>query len=403
MLARRIASNGYAVLAIDLPGHGENATTFVDDLGILRDEVHLAVDHLRLSKMVDGTRIVVIGHSMGANAALEYAEHDPALKAVVAISGGISINATRPSNALFLFAQQDPPLVRRRSAGLAASLAGVPEIEFGKIYGDFSQGNAVEAMEVPGVGHFEIVYSDVTARTIVQWLDHTFGIQRSKPIDLAEPRLASSAFAFAVFVIFLIWLGRLCGSIATKWPPHNDGRNGLVGIVFVGIGLVTAMALMRILWPCLEDWHLIRARVGATLSASVLAFSIIYVCQIYIFLPFHRLALTGERLVIALVATLLTFPFWIAFESLVRCGGLAASICSATIGRFLILILLLVGLHLRFFPVMLVLFSPVFLGMSEIFAAAVYSISRNLLLIALVEAAWLAWLLAAIFPITTAV
>jgi len=250
VLARRLASNGYAVLAIDLPGHGENATTFVDDLGILRDEVHLAVDHLRLSKMVDGTRIVVIGHSMGANAALEYAEHDPALKAVVAISGGISINATRPSNALFLFAQQDPPLVRRRSAGLAASLAGVPEIEFGKIYGDFSQGNAVEAMEVPGVGHFEIVYSDVTARTIVQWLDHTFGIQRSKPIDLAEPRLASSAFAFAVFVIFLIWLGRLCGSIATKWPPHNDGRNGLVGIVFVGIGLVTAMALMRILWPC---------------------------------------------------------------------------------------------------------------------------------------------------------
>ncbi len=433
VLARRIASNGFAVLAIDLPGHGENATTFVDDLGILRDEVHLAVDHLRLSKMVDGTRIVVIGHSMGANAALEYAEHDPALKAVVAISGGISINATRPSNALFLFAQQDPSLVRRRSAGLAASLAGVPEIEFGKIYGDFSQGNAVEAMEVPGVGHFEIIYSDVTARTIVQWLDHTFGIQRSKPIDLAEPRLASSAFAFAVFVIFLIWLGRLCGSLATKWPPHNDGRNGLVGIVFVGIGLVTAMALMRILWPSslvsafngggavpwfaaggvilnplalfkrLEDWRLIRARVGATLSASVLAFSIIYVCQIYIFLPFHRLALTGERLVIALVATLLTFPFWIAFESLVRCGGLAASICSATIGRFLILILLLVGLHLRFFPVMLVLFSPVFLGMSEIFAAAVYSISRNLLLIALVEAAWLAWLLAAIFPITTAV
>ncbi len=157
------------------------------------------------------------------------------------------------------------------------------------------------------------------------------------------------------------------------------------------------------LFKRLEDWHLIRARVGATLSASVLAFSIIYVCQIYIFLPFHRLALTGERLVIALVATLLTFPFWIAFESLVRCGGLAASICSATIGRFLILILLLVGLHLRFFPVMLVLFSPVFLGMSEIFAAAVYSISRNLLLIALVEAAWLAWLLAAIFPITTAV
>jgi dienelactone hydrolase len=433
VLARRIASNGYAVLAIDLPGHGENATAFVDDLSILRDEVRLAVAHLRIDKIVDGRRIAVIGHSMGANAALDYAEHDQALKAVVTISGGISVNATRPSNALFLFAQDDEPSVRQRSVGLAASLAGVPEIELGRTYGDLSHGSAVEAVEVRGVGHSEIIYSDVTARTIVQWLDHTFGVQRSKPIDLAEPRLEASAFALAVFVIFLILLGHLCSSIATKWPEQNEGGAGLLGIVFVGIGLAAAMELIPILWPSslfsgfdeygvvpwfaiagvilgplalfrrLRDWRTIRAGAGATFFASVLAFSIIYVCQIYIFLPFHRLTLTRERWVIAIVATLLTFPFWVTFEFLVRRRGLAASICSATIGRLLILILLLIGLHLSFFPYMLVLVLPIFLGMSAIFAVAAYRVSRNLLLIGLVEAAWLASLIAAVVPVTIAV
>src|ERR1039458_3725544 len=86
VLARRLAENGYAVLAIDVNGHGENSNPFgggVGDAGSLREDVKQAVDYLRSSPFVDGSRIVVMGHSMGAGAALAYRPPDPDLNAAV--------------------------------------------------------------------------------------------------------------------------------------------------------------------------------------------------------------------------------------------------------------------------------------------------------------------------------
>src|SRR5271170_3556830 len=79
-LARRLAQNGYAVLAIDLHGHGANRNAFaygVAEDSVLRVDIHNAVDYLRNSQLVDASRIVVMGHSMGAGAALDYATQDP--------------------------------------------------------------------------------------------------------------------------------------------------------------------------------------------------------------------------------------------------------------------------------------------------------------------------------------
>jgi len=56
-LARRLARNGYGVLAIDLRGHGANRNPFSRDL--LRQDVAAA--------------IAIVRHSMGAGAALDYA------------------------------------------------------------------------------------------------------------------------------------------------------------------------------------------------------------------------------------------------------------------------------------------------------------------------------------------
>ena len=43
------------------------------------------------------------------------------------------------------------------------------------------------------------------------------------------------------------------------------------------------------------------------------------------------------------MATVLTFPFWIGFELLVRRGGLAISTLWASLGRILILVMMGVG------------------------------------------------------------
>src|SRR5260370_22078731 len=191
-LARRLAENGYGVLAIDVNGHGENRNPFNGgeaETDNLRDDVKKAVDYLRSSDLVDGSRIVVMGHSMGAGAALDYATHDPNLKGAVMISGGWVLGPERPKNALFIFAENDPKEpIQETSTELARHLAEVPKIELGKTYGDFAQDNAVEAFRVPGVNHVTIIASPEAATTIVKWLDSTFGTARTGSIDLTDPR-----------------------------------------------------------------------------------------------------------------------------------------------------------------------------------------------------------------------
>ena len=231
-LARRLAENGYAVLAIDVNGHGENRNPFNSGEAqndSLRADVKNAVDFLRGSQFVDGSRIVVMGHSMGAGAALDYATNDPSVKGAVMISGGWTIGPERPKNALFIFAQNDPVEgIQDTSTAIAAHLAGVEQIELGKTYGDFTQSTAVEAIRMPGLNHITIVSSPAAATVIVKWLDSTFGTARTGAIEVKDARRGSARFALLVFVILLIPIGRFCGSIAPGWAQARPGPSGWI-------------------------------------------------------------------------------------------------------------------------------------------------------------------------------
>ena len=92
-----------------------------------------------------------------------------------------------------------------------------------------------------------------------------------------------------------------------------------------------------------------------------------------------------------------------SFELLVRRGGLAISTVWASLGRILILVLMVVGVSLNVLPFVLMLILPIIMiafVMIEIFSASAYSASRNLALIAIFETLWFAWMIAAASPIT---
>ena len=436
MLARRLTENGYAVIAIDVRGHGENRNPFNGDefdSDSLRQNVKEAVDFLRRSNLVDGSRIVVMGHSMGAGAALDYATHDPGLKGAVMISGGWVLGPERPKNALFIFAENDPAeAIQDASTALAAHLASVPQIALGKTYGDFAQGSAVEALRVPGVNHLTILYSPEAATTIVKWLDSTFATNRTGAIDLTDPRRATAGFALLVFVILLVPLGILCGSMAPSWPTQPPGPSGWIGVLILGGALLAAMPLaaqnpasfvplvigaiqiswfavagliilgVLVLWHTL-DWDRIRDGAGAAIVVGAAGFAVVYVCHVAISVAFHHLSLSPERLVVMAMATVLLFPFWMGFELLVRRGGSVISTVWASLGRLLIVLLMAVGVGLGILPFVLMLILPIIVlasAMIEIFSASAYSASRNLMLIAVFESLWWAWMIAAVNPIT---
>ncbi|HEV2171406.1 MAG TPA: alpha/beta fold hydrolase, partial [Candidatus Binatus sp.] len=434
-LARRLTQNGYGVLAIDVRGHGENRNPFNggEGEGGLRDDVKKAVEYLRASNFVDGSRIVVIGHSMGAGAALDYATNDPNLKAAVMISGGWVLGPQRPKNALFIFAERDPDEpIQQTSSALAEHLAGVTQIELGKPYGDFAQGTAVEAIRMPGLNHVTIVNSPDATEKIVKWLDSSLGTSRTAPLNLVDSRVRTQRLALLVFVILLIPLGRLCGSMVANWGEERPRPRGWVGLLILVGALFAAMPLtsanpaafvpvvigsIQVSWLAVAslfilgvlaltgklEWRRIREGLGVAVAVGAVAFAIVYVCHVAFSVMLHNVALTPERLMVMAMAVVLTFPFWMGFELLVRRGGVAISTVWGSIGRAAIVVLTAVGAFLNVLPFVLLLVLPILaiaFVMLEIFAASAYSTSRNLTLIAAFETLWFAWMLASTNPIT---
>jgi dienelactone hydrolase len=434
-LARRIAQNGYAVLAIDFRGHGANRNPFDGGYdSTLRADVKAAVDYLRGNQLVNGSQIAAIGHSMGSGAALDFATHETDLKGAVMISGGWTLGPERPKNALFIFAENDPDApIRGTSKALAAHLAGVEQVELGKQYGDFAGGTAVEAVQVAGANHVDILRSADAATTIVKWLDGAFGRPRTGAIETSDPRLNVARLANLFFLILLIPLGRWTGSMAPEWPAERSGPGGWIGLAILGGALIAAMPLVatiaptefvpvlvgdrQISWFAVAslfavatliylhggEWERVRAGAGATIFAALFAFAVIYACQVATSAQLHRNALTPERLMVLAMAAVLTIPFWMSFELLVRRGSTTKSTVIASLGRVTILALTAAGALLNVLPFVLLLVLPIlaitFIAM-EVFAASAYSASRNVAMIAVVETVWFAWLLAAINPIT---
>ncbi len=88
----------FSYLAIDLRGHGEstsqNGETINwknfsgEDFNNMVLDVAAAVDYLRSRKDIDPGRIAIIGASIGANVAINYAAQDPKIKAVALLSAG---------------------------------------------------------------------------------------------------------------------------------------------------------------------------------------------------------------------------------------------------------------------------------------------------------------------------
>src|SRR5207248_3276232 len=101
-IARSLTRASYAVLTFDFRGHGANTHPFRGDLNA---DLDAALDWADRSPYVDRNRTVLLGHSMGASAVLEFASRDPRPKAVVPLSGGDVVDDVRvPQNVLLMAA-----------------------------------------------------------------------------------------------------------------------------------------------------------------------------------------------------------------------------------------------------------------------------------------------------------
>jgi hypothetical protein len=116
----------------------------------------------------------------------------------------------------------------------------------------------------------------------------------------------------------------------------------------------------------------------------------------------HRMALTPERFFMALLASLMMLPFFYAFELIVRRGRGWQPIVLGVSGRAIIVAMVAIAVKVNAMPIVLGLMIGLLIiqfVLYEIFANAAYYASGNLALIAIVESAWMGWILCAIMPI----
>lgn len=110
--AQYLQKNGFSVIAIDLRGHGQSTGNWeaftTEDFQKITLDVAAAKSVLE-SKQADVKRLAVIGASIGANSALNYAVNDADVQTVVLLSPGLEYKGVNTEGTVNLF--QKPLLI----------------------------------------------------------------------------------------------------------------------------------------------------------------------------------------------------------------------------------------------------------------------------------------------------
>ena len=178
-----LAKRGFAVLNIDAIGRGNSgipnspsAVDFDKSYGGLT-----SLKYLRALQFVNPGAVGMIGHSLGAEMAYGVALVDPAVKALVITGFAYTLDATltRPKNMLMILGRWDE--FRNRMTGtrhFEAEWMGTPQTlkafpvknpEFGKTYGDFSEGTARRVF-MPDTIHIQESHSHPAIAEALEWM-----------------------------------------------------------------------------------------------------------------------------------------------------------------------------------------------------------------------------------------
>lgn len=436
-LARRIAKAGYAVIAPDFRGHGENRNPLgpsADGIG-LRDDIDAALLYARTQPRFDGQRIALIGHSMGASAVLAYAQSDPGIAAVIPISGGRDLAGPfSPPNTFFIWAAGDPDRTRQRGRELAAKLAGMEQLVEDKTYGDPDRGTGVRMSEVAGTDHITVMYSAEAAQRIIDWLELTLGPGFGAPeAPGPDPRFRWSGLGLLAALVLAFGAPRALAPLAPRIGLPRIDRP-LVNVALVAVALGSAILLLagvdglaargpfgfiplaagRDLFGFFALAGVILLALGArhgairadglgdarTWAVGFLLFGLLYLVLGTLNGPLWDLFPAPHRTIWCVVATLLLLPFFGATEWLLRGSG-RSGLWLPVVGKALTLFAVVGGALAGLLPfvvllgaVPIVLYFVIF----EVIAARLGRCMPNPWLAGLFQAAFIGFTFASIFP-----
>jgi dienelactone hydrolase len=439
-LAMSFVKAGFAVLSIDLRGHGLNRRPFSEGSGLPGQfdlEIGAAVQFARSSPFVDGSRIALAGHSMGAGAVLEYATRDTAVDAVVMIAGSWEMTGPhRPPNAFFIYAENDLPYIPESSDELASRIAG-QRVSRDRTYGDVAAATGVRVHEVAGANHGSIIRDDETVREVSAWLDDVWNLERSDAPRFDDPRLLPSRVALGAFLLVLLGVGGVAGRVASRFESsaaHPEPRMvRLVPLVMAafpvlpffamwmpgflfgttgadrGVTYLSSVGIVLLLGLTLSGTfkeRLAQVRPGPVWGSVAVGLGVVAAGYI-LFAPWavtlRAMSLTPERALLMVWMGAVLIPFTLAFHLLTAGGSHWRALGTRLLGRAIVIAAISVGLAFEMFGFPTRMFLSVLVVnvlWLELIFGAYYASSRNVLAAAILEAFWLGWQFAAVLTVS---
>jgi dienelactone hydrolase len=260
-IVKILARNGFAVLSVDLQGHGQSTGSLGEDgdsdfsSNSLANDGITAVGFLRSQKEVNTTLIGLVGHSMGASTSIATSFEDNTIKSNVLIGNDLNsesvrelLNTSNPQNMLLAMGTYDE-LFTVDAAETSLEIAVGGQIDQNILYGDFVTGTARKLIVTPTNHVFEVLDSKLIDES-VDWLINSL----MTPFDIIPLSNDTNGNSLKldqgmVMIIGILWLALLALSLSLlgneivyepklKWIKHGSL---FTGSFIVGAGLGTTI------------------------------------------------------------------------------------------------------------------------------------------------------------------
>ena len=443
-LVHSLVRDGFAVLAFDFRGHGQNDAAF--DGSRLQEDMRQVVDFAKnLNENmppawgggtieVDTRRIAVAGHSMGGGAVVEYALGDPAIDATVPVAGvGVRVNEKRPKNLFIIYAEHDPASLHKAARRMLEDSTNEEQRPAADTtYGSFKRGSARRMSMVKDVDHISILFSADAQGQILDWLRQVWDMP-PRNVEVSDPTMGWTGWAYVLsFLLFFC----LCRGLSWYLPalPSRPGRGVALDLAAFAAVCFIVLFVNRLAPPL----SFIPMPVGTYLISYIFVVGVIYFLVatrrgnidfahftaspartifsafalfLFVYVTFGTIAtevwfrqlFTGQRLLWALIIFPFLLPFFIAFEASFKRGNILTASAASLIGVFISLGMLVLGIVLGVtdgFVMLIIIPMAIFNVVFQLFSIYIYRLTKNYFITALFHAMLMAWQYAVLFPIS---
>ena len=242
-----LATNGFAVLIggqtreleAGSPIYWEIRRDTSDIFELAADNYANWVTYLESHPRVDGERLVLAGHSGGANSAYRVA-YERDVGGVVAIAGRFPPETDEPfpTNLLLATGSEDSLVPPSKLTNVSAQLTGTA-LSPGQQTGSFANGTATRVMIAEDATHLSESDNPVLVQESTEWALRSVGESPPETLGITVRSIGSVLYQFLFGLVAVLAGTALAKRLLTKRRDNRQRRDAVVALVWrVGFALV---------------------------------------------------------------------------------------------------------------------------------------------------------------------